>query len=118
MDNLAAEWLPACARALEHVAEPPARAELTPALDGKARGADVDVALAAAAVILAWDPEQGVFRFLDALASPSAYERDLGEAYLEDNDDEKLTWVLRRALAREGREATRDRLRALLDRRG
>jgi hypothetical protein len=39
-------------------------------------------------------------------------------SFTADNDDEKLTWVLRRALAREGREATRDRLRALLDRRG
>ena len=118
MDNFPAEWLPGFARALQHVAEPPARAQLAPALGDKAKAPDVDVALAAAAVILSWDPEQGVFRFLDALASPSAYERDLAEAYLEENDDDKLTWVLRRALAREGRDTTRDRLRALLDRRG
>ncbi|RLB59317.1 MAG: hypothetical protein DRI90_15565, partial [Deltaproteobacteria bacterium] len=65
-----------------------------------------------------WDPDKAVFRFLDALASPSSHERDLAESYLSRNKDQKVTWLLRRALAREGRIHTRDRLRALLDERG
>jgi hypothetical protein len=93
----------------------PRGAALAEPLAARSRGEDVDQALAAASVLLAWDPEAGFFRFLDALSAPSVRERDLAEEYLARNRSQELTWVMRRALAREGREYTRDRLRRLLD---
>ena len=74
--------------------------------------------MAAAAILLSWDPEKGFFRMLDALAADSVRERRLAGAYLQRNHTEKVTWVMRRALARETRPFTRDRLRTLLDERG
>jgi hypothetical protein len=74
--------------------------------------------MAAAAIRLAWKPDQAVFRFLDALASASGFERDLAEGYLTRARERKVTWLLRRMLAREGREDVRDRLRSILDQRG
>ncbi len=115
LDALPADWLPAAARVIARVEEPAARAALAEPLAARSRGEDVDQALAAASVLLAWDPEAGFFRFLDALSAPSVRERDLAEEYLARNRSQELTWVMRRALAREGREYTRDRLRRLLD---
>jgi HEAT repeat protein len=117
LDGLPAEWLPGYVRAVGRIAEPEVRAKLLPALMQKQQDADPHVALAAAAVHLRWDPDAAVFRFLDALASPSSYERTLAERYLVRADERRVTWLLRRMLAREGREGVRDRLRALLDRR-
>ncbi len=118
MDTLPAAWFPRFARALSRVQEPAVQSQLDPGLEKKQSDKDVHVALAAAAIRLSWDPDKAVFRFLDALASPSSHERDLAEHYLSRNKDQKVTWLLRRALAREGRIHTRDRLRALLDERG
>ncbi len=118
MDNLPAAWFPRFASAMSRVKEPAVRTKLDPGLEQKQSAKDVHVALAAAAIRLSWDPDKAVFRFLDALASPSSHERDLAERYLSRNKDDKVTWLLRRALAREGRVHTRDRLRALLDERG
>jgi len=115
IDNLPAQWLPHFAKVLSTIAEPAARAQLDPELKKRQADTDVGIALAAAAVRLTWVPDDAVFRFLDALASPLGYERDLAERYLQHNQDQKVTWLLRRALARENRDATRDRLRALLD---
>jgi HEAT repeat protein len=118
LDNLPAEWLPGYVRALTRIEEPAARKALDDELKKRQADADTRVALAAAAVRLSWNPDDAIFRFLDALASPSAQERDLAQRYLLRNDDKHVTGLLRRALAREGREATRDRLRVLLDERG
>jgi len=118
MDNLPAAWFPRFAKAMSRVHEPAVRSKLDPGLEQKQADQDVNIALAAAAIRLSWDPDKAVFRFLDALASPSSHERDLAERYLSRNKDDKVTWLLRRALAREGRVHTRDRLRALLDERG
>ncbi len=118
MDNLPAEWLPRFARLVAHVAEPSVRARIEPELVRRQTDPDVRIALAAAAIRLAWNPDDAIFRFLDALGSPLGYERDLAEYYLMRRPEERVTWLLRRALARETRDSTRDRLRALLDRRG
>lgn len=114
-DNLAGVWMPGFASALAKIEEPPVRARLTAELVKREALADVDVALAAASVRLAWDPENAFFRFLNALASAQARERDLAERYIRHDRTAKVTFLLRRALARETRPATRDRLRKLLD---
>ena len=118
LDNLAQDRLPAAARLLSRVQEPAARKRLDPELEKRAKGGDIPIALAAAAVRLEWDPEQGVFRFLEALASARGEERDLAERYLVHAKRAEVTWVLRRALAREPRDDVRDRLRKILDLRG
>jgi len=115
LDNLAAEWLPYFAWVASRIDESGARSALGAELQKRSRAPDIDVALACAAVLLAWDPESGFFRFLDALAAPTTQERDLAETYLARNRTRKLTFVMRRALARETRPYTRDRLRRLLD---
>lgn len=115
LDTCAHESLPALSLVLSEVAEPDAQKRLAPELVKRSTGADVDVALAAAATLLAWDADAHVFRFIDALAAPSVRERDLADLYLTRDRRERVTWLLRRALARESRPATRDRLRALLD---
>lgn len=114
LDNLPAEWLPPFAKVVSRIDEPEVRARLTPELIKREKSADPNVALAAASARLAWDPEAAFFRFLDALAAPSGQERFLAERYLRRNKEPKVTWLLRRALARETRDDTRDRLRNLL----
>jgi HEAT repeat protein len=114
LERMPAEWLPTFARAVSRVKEPKVRDTLRPELEKRTRVADPDVALAAAAVLLAWDPEQGVFRMLDGLSAPGTRERELAESYLKRNREPQLTWVLRRALAREPRPFTADRLKRLL----
>ena len=117
MDTIAAVWLPRFAGIVARISEKGARDRLTPELVKREKGGDPDVALAAAAIRLAWDPENAVFRLLEALGSPQVKERDLAERYLVGAKDPKVTWLLRRALAREARADVKDRLRALLDRR-
>jgi HEAT repeat protein len=114
LDNLPAEWLAPFAKVVSRIDEAEVRARLTPELIKREKGADPNVALAAAAVRLEWDPEAAFFRFLDALAAPAGQERFLAERYIQRNDAAKVTWLLRRALARETRDDTRDRLRNLL----
>ncbi|AKT44134.1 HEAT repeat domain-containing protein [Chondromyces crocatus] len=140
-DNFPATWLPGFVDVARRIKEPEVQARLAPELARRSRrpaavsrpvgagvgasgdaargpvdagGPDVDMALAAAAVQLAWDPEAGIFRFLDALGAPSSRERELAARYLREDREQKLTWVLRRALSREQREHVRDRLRELL----
>ena len=115
LDTAAAAWLPRIVRLLERIAEPAVRAKLSQALEARAKGAESDLALAAAATLLAWDPENGFFRFLDALASASPERQELARAYLLRARSKKVTWVMRRALARESRAFVRDELRVLLD---
>ena len=115
LDNLPDERLPFFVRVTSRIAEPAARARLTPELLRREKGSDAAVAVAAAAVLLAWDPENAVFRMLDALAAPSRLERDLAERYLRGNSKPIVTSLLRRALAREQRQDVRDSLRRLLD---
>lgn len=118
LQNLPAEWLPRFVRAASLARESAATAELDPLLEKLQGDGDPQIALAAAAIRLAWEPEKAAFRFLDALASKEGFERDLGEAYLVKSKGRKVTWLVRRMLAREGREDVRDRLRAILERRG
>ncbi len=115
MDNLPFEQLPSFVRLVSRVTEPAARARLTPELSKRETGSDAPVAVAAAAVHLAWTPETAVFRMLAALSSPSRQDRDLAERYLVRNDTVIVTELLRRALAREGTESTRNQLRRILD---
>jgi len=117
IDNLPAEWFPRYVEVLSTITEPEVRAKLDPELERRQQAQDPIVALAAAAIRLRWSPDTAVFRFLDALASARGYERDLAERYLKRNKADRVTWLLRRALARETRDTTRDRLRAILDRR-
>ncbi len=115
LDALAHDHLPALARAMARASEPEVARRLDPQLAERAKAADVAVALAAASVRLRWDPERAIFRFLEALASPSVMERELAEVYLRRARDPKVTWLLRRALAREPRDDVRDRLRDLVE---
>ena len=115
MDNFPADWLPMFAHLLEKVEEPAARTRMAPELAKRERSQDVDLALAAAATHLAWDPDTSVYRMLDAMASSSARERELAVRYLRKNHAERVTWLLRRALSRETRPFTRDLLRKVLD---
>ncbi len=117
MDGLAAESLPELNFAMSSIAEEPFRKKLDPLLEQKQGAVEPQVALCAAAIRLAWYPEKAIFRFLDALASPSGFERELAARYLAHNKDRRVTWVMRRALSREGRRDVADRLRALLDER-
>lgn len=118
LDNLPVEYLPRFVIAAAHIDEKAVQAKLTPELVAREKSPSVDLALAAAAVHLAWDPDAAIFRFLDALGSTSSHERDLAERYLASDPTERVTWLLRRALAREGREDVRDRMRVMLDERG
>ena len=117
MDSVAAVWLPRLAGIVGRVKEKEPRSRLTPELVKRETGGDPDVALAAAAIRLAWDPEGAIFRMRDALASTEVRQRDLADRYLTRARDPKVTWVLRRALARETRADVKDRLRSVLDRR-
>ena len=118
LQQMPAEWLPGSVSAIAIADEKAARDTLGPKLEALQKDPDVDVALAAAAVRLRWNPDQAVFRLVDGLRSQSAYERDLAERYLEKAPAERVTFLLRRALAREGSADVADRLRAILDRRG
>jgi hypothetical protein len=115
LDNFPAARLPSLATVVSRIDEPAVRARLVPQLASRATSPDYTLALTAAAIHLHWDVEAAFFRFLAALASPQVAERDLAEMYLRRERAEKLTWLLRRALARETRPYTRDRLRQLLD---
>jgi HEAT repeat protein len=117
-DNAPEDRLPMLARLLGRVREPAARARLEPELvkREKATGAGTTaIALAAADVRFRWDAESGFFRFLDALASSSAMERDLAVRYLRRDRRAAVTSLMRRALAREERPLVRDLLRKMLD---
>jgi hypothetical protein len=119
LEQLPAEWLPEYARILARISEPEVRKRLAPGLSALAKQKNVELALAAAAALLAWDPDQYVFRFLDALSAPTTLERETGARYLKrelrTRRGTRLTWLMRRALSRETRPFTRDRLRTLLD---
>lgn len=117
MDNLPAEWFDRYVEVVSTITEPAVRAKLSAKLEQKQSADDPVTALAAAAIRLHWTPDEAIFRFLEGLASPRGYERELAERYLEQNDAERVTWLLRRALAREPRDDVRDRLRSILDRR-
>ncbi len=114
-DNLPQDWLPRAVRLLSRVAEPAARKALVDELEKRSKLTEHEPALAASAVLLAWDPEQRFFRMLDALASKTTEERELASFYLARDNSAKLTFVMRRALSREQRPYTRDQLRLLLD---
>ena len=114
-DNLPSSWLPRFSRLLASVDEPAVRERWQPALLQREKVADRALGLAAAAVRLAWQPDPGVFRFLDGLASSSAEERELALRYLQRDQRTVTTSLLRRAYAREGRPFVRDLLRKLLD---
>lgn len=115
LDGMPVEWLSRYARLLQSIEEADVRAALDPELAKRESASEIHVALAMASVRLRWNPEKAFFRFLEALASDRADERDLAEWYLDRNDDRTVTSLIRRALARETRESTRDRLRAILD---
>lgn len=117
LDTIAAVWLPRFAGIVGRIKEKEVRDRLAPELIKREKGTDIGVALAAAAIRLAWDPENAIFRLTDALASPQVKERDLADRYLVRARDPKVTWLLRRALAREERADVKDRLRSVLDRR-
>jgi HEAT repeat protein len=114
MDTIAAVWLPRFAAIVSQIKEKEVRDRLAPELVKREKGSDAAVALSAAAIRLAWDPENAATRLLDALASPEVRERDLAERYLARARDPKVTWLLRRALSRETREDVKDRLRSVL----
>jgi hypothetical protein len=115
LDNLAAEWMPHYVRALAPVEEPSVRSKIAVELDKRVASTDPHVAVAAAAVLLAWQPDQAIFRFRELLASDDGFARGLAERYLVGDDQRKVTWLVRRLLAREGKEDTADRLRSVLD---
>ncbi len=112
------DWLPQVVERLALIAEPAARQRLRGELERRTKSDNLALAMAAAAILLRWDPDAGVHRFLAALGAPSVQERDLATRYLARDRRVELTWLLRRALAREGRPSTRDRLRSIVEQRG
>ncbi len=118
LQQMPAEWLPSSIHAVAIADQQAARDALAPKLEALQKDPDVNIALAAAAIRLRWTPDKAVFRLVDGLRSNSAYERDLAERYLAKAPDKRVTFLLRRALAREGSDDVADRLRAILDRRG
>jgi HEAT repeat protein len=117
-DNVPEDRLPMIARLLGRIKEAAVRARLEPELlkRQKATGPGTTaIALAAADVRFIWDPESSFFRFLDALASDSAMERDLAVRYLRRDRRAAVTGLMRRALSREERPVVRDLLRKMLD---
>ncbi|HET9929941.1 MAG TPA: HEAT repeat domain-containing protein [Polyangiaceae bacterium] len=114
-DNLPSSWLPRFSRLLSSVDDATVRARWQPTLLQREQGTDRSLALASAAVRMAWWPDPGVFRFLDGLASSSAEERELTMRYLQRDQRSVTTSLLRRAYARETRPFVRDLLRKLLD---
>lgn len=115
LDNAPQAWMSRIVRIISRVREPKARQAFTAELTTRARGADADHAMAAAAVLLAWDPDPQFFLFLDALGSASPRKQALARRYLLRERSKKVTWLMRRALARESRSFVRDELRVLLD---
>jgi hypothetical protein len=114
-DNVAAERLPSLVRVMGRIREPSARQRLDADLRRREDSADVPVRVAARAVRFEWDPDPGIFRLEDSLAAASRQERDLAERYLSASKTQTTTELLRRALAREKRDAVRDQLRRILD---
>ncbi|MFZ5892475.1 MAG: HEAT repeat domain-containing protein [Myxococcota bacterium] len=114
-DNLPGSWLPRFSRVLSIVDDQKVRERWQPALLQREKSADRSIALASASVRMAWQPDPGVFRFLEGLASNSAEERELSMGYLQRDQRPLTTSLLRRAFAREGRPFVRDLLRKLLD---
>ncbi len=115
IDNLSASRLARVSEVLGTVAAPEVRTRLLPEIVKREKSADLRLAMACAAIHLAWDADTAIFRFLDALASDKALERDLAVAYLRRDDRERVTWLMRRAVARESRPYARDVLRTLVD---
>jgi HEAT repeats/PBS lyase HEAT-like repeat len=115
LDNLAESHLYRAAQLLAILDVPDARARLLPLLSARMKAGSPRLALAAAAVHLAWDPDAGIFRMLDGLASANTVERTLAFNYLRGDKRERITWLLRRAVAREGRPYVADTLRTLID---
>lgn len=114
-DNLASDHVEEFGEACGRVTEPAVRARLLPELKKRSLSSDPRAAMAVSSCLLQWDPEQTIFRFLDALASKNVIERDLARRYLHEDRRRVVTSVLRRALAREERPYVRDALRALVD---
>lgn len=115
LDNLPAEYLGRFVANVAIIDEPEIRAKFEPKLKTAQASTRTELALAAAAVSLRWDPDASIFRFREALASSSGHERDLGQWYLKRDRSARVTWLLRRMLAREGSASTRRRIRTLLD---
>ena len=115
LDNAPQAWMSGIVKVLARVREAQARQAFTAELTARARGADIDRGMAAAAVLLAWDPDPQFFLFLDALGSTSPRKQELARRYLLRDRSKKVTWLMRRALARESRTFVRDELRVLLD---
>lgn len=114
-DNLAVDHVYEFGEACSRVTEPTVRARLTPELKKRSLLPEPNAAMAASVCLFSWDPEAGIFRFLDALASKNVLEREAARAYLHADRRRTVTAVLRRALAREERPYVRDALRALVD---
>jgi HEAT repeat protein len=120
LDNVPEDRLPMVAKLIGRIKEPTVRARLEPELKKRESATGpgtTSIALAAAGARFAWDPEAAFFRFLDALAAPSSFERDLAVRYLRRDRRAVVTYLLRRALAREERPVVRDLLRKMLDQR-
>lgn len=114
-DNLPSSWLPRFSRLLSSVDEPNVRERWQTALAQRAQGNDRALALASAAVRMAWSADPPIFRFLEGLAGSSVEERELAVRYLQRDQRPVTTSLLRRAYARETRPFVRDLLRKLLD---
>ncbi|MEM1032457.1 MAG: HEAT repeat domain-containing protein [Myxococcota bacterium] len=117
LEQMPADWLLAAVGTVAAADQPEARAALVPKLEALQKNADANLALAAAAIHLRWDPDRAVFRMLEGLRAASGQERRLAERYLRRTRGQRVTALLRRALAREGDDDVAARLRVILDRR-
>ena len=115
LDNFPVARLERLVAIVARIKEPAVRRRLDGELAKRAAREDAPLSLAAAAVRLRWFPERAWFTFLKALASGSVQKRALAADYIAADRSDKVTWLLRRALARESRPLVRDRLRILVE---
>lgn len=114
LDHQPAEWLPHLARKIRAIPGSDARARWSPELARRQSGPEFPIALAAAAVLLEWEPEAALPRMLGGLGSQKVLEREPAERYLWHRSPATEA-LLQRALATEEDAHVGDELRKLLD---
>jgi HEAT repeat protein len=109
LDELPVEWLPDAAAVLGDVQDPSERKQLLTELTRRQGRPDYHLALAAAAVQLAWQPRALPPRLLDGVAAAQPRERELSRRYLRRAAPEGVT----AALTHDRRSEVREELQRL-----
>jgi len=114
LDELPGELLPGIVRITRTIAEPEARARLTPGLEQRYASAEFPTVLSAAAIELEWSPPRALPKLLAALHSSRLLERELALRYLRQRPPAAEP-LLASAAVRERDPYVKEELRKLLD---